>query len=115
MDKNYFPRLINLATFFSPCDTAGSPEKRGQWYEIKLGYSCRRILNGTDSVGLVQENEEFSKLNINPEVISKSGTKTNPASDARRFQDVSQGILQGVAQFYCIWEEQQERFCALLS
>jgi hypothetical protein len=39
---------------------------------------AEEFMNGTDSVGLVQENEELSKLNINPEVISKSGTKTTP-------------------------------------
>jgi hypothetical protein len=84
MEKNYFPRLINLVLRYPDALQRSSALATRQDLQNKEVNGTKLIwvtvveefMNGTDSGGLVQEHEEFSKLKINPAVISKSGTTT---------------------------------------
>lgn len=83
-DKNSIPRLVNLVLRYPDALQRSSALATRQDLQNKEVNGSRLIwvtvaeefMNGTDSGGVVKDHEEFSRVDINTEIISKNGMFT---------------------------------------
>jgi hypothetical protein len=84
-DKSTLPKLINLVFCYPDALQQSAAISTGQDLQNKETNGNKLIwttlaeefMDGTNSGGLVVENEEFSKVGMNPELISKIGIMTS--------------------------------------